>query len=231
MKTKNAFAFLVLICGMAFNASCEVTVTTMPTNGPTTLTVHARTKDGTVPVWVSCFIAIGGPPYPPKGQSISILGKSGDWTAANVSPGYYEVHLQDTNDYMNWTSYAGPVEAETNYTFDFVMPNEGWISGRVELPAREFNRDLGVTAVKQDDASNKPVRFEALCSTNGVFRFWFMLPGIYTLYVNPMVGGSQFPISTDLGSVSNIAVITGQETTNVIIPGKMVVQTNGASGR
>ena len=72
--------------------------------------------------------------------------------------------------------------------------------------------------------------------TNATFRTENPLPpGIYTLQAewikSQEVEGRRSEATLAQGNISNIVVVAGQETTNVFIPVKMVVQTNGASGR
>ena len=66
MKTTRVFLGLVMLCGTAFGTPAP-TITTTPTNGPTTVTVHARTKDGKMPVGVECeaatYFKLGRIPY------------------------------------------------------------------------------------------------------------------------------------------------------------------------
>ncbi len=51
MKTTRIFLGLVMLCGTAFGAAAQ-TITTTPTNGPTTVIVRARTTDGKAAVGV-----------------------------------------------------------------------------------------------------------------------------------------------------------------------------------
>jgi hypothetical protein len=128
MKTTKPLRGLALLFVSAFSAAAQ-TITTAPTNGLTTITVQARTKDGKVPVHVDCVIDQPVPPaftnqfhsWPP-----SVVGTSRDWMATNVPSGIFDVVLLDTND-----DYAKDVHnsarlsigAGTNYTVDFVLSN------------------------------------------------------------------------------------------------------------
>jgi hypothetical protein len=219
---------LVMLCGTAFGSPAPI-ITTTPTNGPTTITVHARTTDGKLPVEVSCTLFRTSWSSSPIALP-SFAGSYGDWVATNVPPGSYRLGLTGTN-YIENPPTLLQVFAGTNYTVDFVLSQGGWISGRVELPARGQNRLLGITAVNENNFSSDPGTFGTLCRTNGTFYFQPMPPGTYTLYVNQMVADVHLHTAAELGSVSNITVIVGQETTNVFIPTKLIIQTNGASGR
>ena len=232
MKTTNLLPVLLLICGMAFNASSQ-TITTTPTNGPTTITVHARTTDGKLPVGVDFTVSpqrMYGPLPSVSRPLPSFVGSNGDWTATNVPPGSYRLGLTGTN-YIENPPTLLQVFAGTNYAVDLVLSQGGWISGRVELPARELKWLLGVTAVNENNLSNDPGTFGTMCRTNGTFFFYSMPPGTYTLYLNRMVADVHLHTAAELGSVSNITVVAGQATTNVFIPIKLTIQTNSTGGR
>ena len=120
------------------------TITATPTNGPTTVTLHARTKDGKLPVNVSSIRVIRSDT--PHSQDftlglLSFVGKDGDWTATNVAPCDYEVVLGNSNyveDGRDFQTFR--VEAGTNYTIEFVLSNGATFKGRV-----------------LDDATGKPI--------------------------------------------------------------------------
>jgi hypothetical protein len=133
MKTSRILLGLVMLCGAAFSAPAE-TITTTPTNGPTTITIHARTTDGKLPVDVICTVVqpvrqIFSGPMP---QPLSLVGKSGDWTVTNVPQGFYAVHLQSSN-YVEDThsSQLISVKAGNNYSIDFVLSRGAKFKGRV----------------------------------------------------------------------------------------------------
>jgi hypothetical protein len=134
MKTTRILLGLVMLCGVAFSAPAQ-TITTTPTDGPTTITIHARTTNGKLPVDVSCTVFTpmlrqqwDGPIPPP----LPVVGKSGDWTAKNVPPGFYAVGLRSSN-YVEDTqsSQLLRVEAGNNYSIDFVLSRGAKFKGRV----------------------------------------------------------------------------------------------------
>ena len=108
-------------------------ITTTPTNGPTTITVHARTTDGKPTAGVDCKLSWAlihsftlTNPLP------SLVGSNGDWTATNVPPEGYGVTLQFTNYPKDQDSHASlRVFAGTNYTVDFVLSRGATFEGRV----------------------------------------------------------------------------------------------------
>jgi hypothetical protein len=133
MKTTRMLLGLVILCGATFSIPAQ-TITTTPTNGPTTITIHARTTDGKLPVDVSCTVV------QPQGQQLvfsmpqplSLIGKSGDWTATNVPPGTYEVFLSPNyaEDIHSIVQFLG-VKAGSNYSIDFVLSRGATFKGRV----------------------------------------------------------------------------------------------------
>lgn len=145
MKTTRIFLGLVMLCGTAFGTPAP-TITTTPTNGLTTVTVHARTTDGKLPVGVDCSVyrpAKNVAVYftqmtPPLFSSVS---KSEEWTFTNVPPGYYGVQLLSKN-YVedSHSSQLFSVGAGTNYSIDFVLSRGATFKGRV-----------------LDDATGKPI--------------------------------------------------------------------------
>ena len=143
MKTTRILLGLAMLCGAAFSAPAQ-TITTTPTNGPTTITIHARTTDGKLPVDVNCTVVTqmmrvmaqhydGTLPHTmSQPQPLSLVGTNGDWTATNVPPGYYGVDLQSSN-YVD-DAHSGQllrVEAGNNYSIDFVSSRGTTFKGRV----------------------------------------------------------------------------------------------------
>jgi hypothetical protein len=129
MKTTRIFLGLCMLCGTAFGTPAPI-ITTTPTNGPTTVTVHARTTDGKLPADVSCTgspmyytISAIGPREP------SFVGSNGDWTATNVTPGDYKVSLRSPNYAEENREFF--VKAGTNYSIDFVLSRGATFKGRV----------------------------------------------------------------------------------------------------
>ena len=126
-----------MLCGTAYGTPAP-TITTTPTNGPTTITVHARTMDGKMPEGVECSFS---PPVPPqRGYDPAFVmprlplffGTNGNWTATNVPPGTHMVGLRTTNYVQDSrASTYLHVEARMNYTVDFVLPNGATFKGRV----------------------------------------------------------------------------------------------------
>ena len=143
MKTTRILLGLVMLCGAAFSAYAQ-TIATTPTNGPTTITIHARTTDGKLPVDVSCKVVQpqGQQARLPLPQPLSLIGKSGDWTATNVPAGNYEVVLRSPNyaeDIHSIVQFLS-VKAGSNYSIDFVLSRGATFKGRV-----------------LDDATGKPI--------------------------------------------------------------------------
>jgi hypothetical protein len=144
---------LVMLCGTAFGTPVP-TITNTPTNGPTTVTVHARTTDGKLPVGVNFSLlepSDTSPLGPPR--YVSFSGTNGDWTATNVRPVDYYVFLRSPNYAEENLSFW--VRAGTNYSINFVLSRGATFKGRV-----------------LDDATGKPIAdqlIDALPSTRGPF--------------------------------------------------------------
>jgi hypothetical protein len=154
MKTTNFLHSLVVLCVATFTSTAQ-TITTTPTNGPTTITVHARTTDGKLPVDVNCTIVEPQGQFLnfPIPQPLALIGKSGDWTATNVPPGNYEVVLRGTNyaEDMHSIIQFLFVKTNTRYSIDFVLSRGATFKGRV-----------------LDDATGKPIANGILfCGTGG----------------------------------------------------------------
>ena len=145
MKATRIYLGLVMLCGTAFGTPAPI-ITATPTNGPTTITVHARTTDGKLPVDVDCTISRPIPsqlaplhasftPKPPP-----FVGESGDWTATDVPPGDYGIDLRSSSYAESSISDHWHVDAGTNYSIDFVLSRGATFKGRV-----------------LDDATGKPI--------------------------------------------------------------------------
>ena len=134
MKTTRFLLGMVVLCGAAFSAFAQ-TITTTPTNGPTTITIHARTMDGKLPVDVRCIVAHTRGQFlsAHMPQPLSPVGKSGDWTATDVPAGTYEVVLRSPNyaEDMHSIVQLLRVEAGSNYSIDFVLSRGATFKGRV----------------------------------------------------------------------------------------------------
>jgi hypothetical protein len=143
MKTKRILFGLVMLCGADLSVLSQ-NITTTPTNGPMTITIHARTTDGKLPADVSCTVVQpqGQRLVFPMPQPLSLVGKSGDWTATNVPSGVYEVVLRSPNYAEDAHSIVQflRVEAGSNYSIDFVLSRGATFKGRV-----------------LDDATGKPI--------------------------------------------------------------------------
>jgi len=147
MKTTRIFLGLVVLCGVVFNADAQK-LTTTSTNGPTTIAIHARTTDGKLPVDVSCTVAEPGRQQGPMPQPLSLIGKSGDWMATNVLPGYYQVLLRSPNYAEDMHSIVQflSVKSGSSYTIDFVLSRGATFKGRV-----------------LDDATGEPIAQAIIC--------------------------------------------------------------------
>ncbi len=320
MKTTRILLGLAMLCGAALSVPAQ-TITTTPTNGPTTITIHARTTDGKLPVDVSCTVVqpVGQIVSGPLPQPLSLVGKSGDWTATNVPARFYGVGLRSSNYVDTFSSQLLRVEAGTNYSIDFVLsrgatfkgrvlddatgkPIEhffvygetshsydvrtdaegryelprvsgaleiqiwprtnyvgqrikmdaaaedrtvsvpdirlkhgGWISGRVERPADMVsNATAEVRLEIQGGLPTNSMVDDVSARNEGTFHTSALPPGTYTLHAEwhlPFTKGGPPQTWRANGSVSNINVIVGCETTNVVIPTKMAIPATDRSGR
>lgn len=146
-----------MLCGTAFGTPAPITTAT-PTNGPTTIAIHARTTDGKLPVGVNCTIIQPLPQVPrgPMPQPLRLVGDSGDWSATNVPPGPYEVYLRSPNYADDSHSIIQFLSVKTNstYSLDFVLSRGATFKGRV-----------------LDDATGKPIANANLyCQPEGSSR-------------------------------------------------------------
>ena len=144
MKLTRILCGWVMLSGVAFSVRAQ-TITTTPTNGLTTIAIHARTTDGKVPPDVSCKVAEPPPQLVTTlrmPQPLPLVGNSGDWMATNVPPGTYEVVLRGSNYAKNIHSIVQflPVNAGYNYSIDFVLSRGATFKGRI-----------------LDDATSKPI--------------------------------------------------------------------------
>lgn len=142
MKTIHNILGMVILFTAASSLRAQ-TITTTPTDGPTTITIHARTKDGKLPVDVTCtaYEQQGQRAVFPIPQPLSFVGKSGDWAATNVPPGVYGVNLRSPNYAEDSHSIAQvAVKVGNNYSIDFVLSRGATFKGRV-----------------LDDATGKPI--------------------------------------------------------------------------
>ncbi len=117
------------------------TIATTPHNGPTTISIHARTTDGNLPVDVNCTIGkmLGQQELITMSPPLSLVGKNGDWTAANVPPEVYEVVLRGSNYTQSVVQFL-PVKSGFNYSIGFVLSRGATFKGRI-----------------LDDATSKPI--------------------------------------------------------------------------
>ena len=109
------------------------TITATPTNGPTTVTLRARTKDGKLPLDANYinFRRVDQPQDLPP-QMLSFVGTGGDWTATKAPPGSYGVVLENTNYVEGERDFQTlSIEAGTNYIIDFVLSNGATFTGRI----------------------------------------------------------------------------------------------------
>ena len=132
MKTTHIFLGLVMLCATAFGSPAPV-ITATPTNGPTTVTVHARTTDGKVPVGEFCSmfaLVIGTNTTARLTKQNTALISERDWTATEIPPGNYAVALFGTNYLENPPTTLRIFEG-TNYTVDVVLSRGATLKGRV----------------------------------------------------------------------------------------------------
>ena len=199
MKIQHLIPILFLAaCGTVFGTPAP-TINTTPTNGPTTVTVHARTTDGKLPVGVECFGTISRGKIvslipleqitPPTFSSIS---KSEEWIFTDVPPDYCYVCLQSSN-YVKDANTCAPLHtfAGTNYTVDFVLSRGSIFNGRV-----------------LDDATGKPISDQPIFAfpgtkypLGGLGEFRTDAEGRYEL---PPVAG---PLELDIVTTNYVAQV------------------------
>ena len=137
MKTAHILLGMVMLCGTAVGTPAPI-ITATPTNGTTTVTIHARTTDGKPTVGVRCNmdqpkkerwapLGIVTPITPP----FSSVSMSGEWTITNVPPGYHEVELLSSNYDDSESVILTPVQAGTNYSIDYVLSRGATFKGRI----------------------------------------------------------------------------------------------------
>ena len=137
-----------------------------------------------------------------------------------------------TNKFGESITSAAAKEGETVTIPDIRLQPGGWISGRVEYPPElKSNADMIVTIKPkiQGDWPTDEVIPYVFRGEGGRFRIRYVPGGVYTLDASVQTNGSWH--SQGVGSVSNITVVAGQDTTNVFIPTKMIVHTNSPRGR
>jgi hypothetical protein len=187
MKTTSILLGVVMLCGAAFSVPAQ-TITTTPTNGPTTITVHARTTNGKLPVDVSCIFF---PPEEtqqeqqgvPMPQPLPLIGKSGDWTATNVPAGFYRVSLQSPNYVDMLRGQPLQIEAGNNYSISFVLSRGAKFKGRV-----------------LDDATGKPIARAVVYGMTG--RIYDIRTDTEGRYVLPHIAG---PLKIEALTTNHVA--------------------------
>lgn len=132
-------AVAALFAAMSLVAPAQ-TITSTATNGPITISIHARTSDGKLPLDAICTVV------EPQGQQaayspppLPLAGSSGDWVATNVPPGYYEIWVRGTNyadDIHNILQFFHATSG-SNYSISFALSRGATFSGRV------FDADTG----------------------------------------------------------------------------------------
>jgi len=143
------------------------------------------------------------------------------------------VGARTTNHVAQTIKLDAAAEGSTVSVPDIRLRPGGWISGRVERPAEvESNTFARVTLEIQGYLQTNSVISDAFSRVDGTFRTDPSPSGTYTLHAEWQRGGKRTTQTWQAtGSVSNINVIVGRDTTNVFIPAKMTIQTNGTGGR
>jgi hypothetical protein len=120
---------------------------------------------------------------------------------------------------------------------DIRLKRGGRISGRAELPAGVESNFIFLTKIKFELQGPLPTNSaidDVLTHNDSTFRTDPLPPGTYTLHAGwREFGAKDVPLQSWLSadSVSNINVIAGQDTTNVVIPTKGIILTNSPVGR
>lgn len=142
-----------------------------------------------------------------------------------------------TNDYVHPDIEMDAAdEGSTVSVPDIRLKHGGWISGRVERPAEVGgNACAWIMLEFQGSWPINTMSNYAQPHDDGTFLTDPLPPGTYTLHArwwqNPFVKDDSPQNLLALGSVSNINVIAGQDTTNVLIPTKLNIQANSTGGR
>lgn len=130
MNALHLLSAWLVMCGVACSLRAQ-TITATPTNGPTTITIRARTTDGRIPENVSCEFGIspGQIGWPPPPQILPPLGTNGDWMVTNVRPDYYYIAVRgpDFADYVQEVL----VKQGASYLVNIVLSRGATFRGRV----------------------------------------------------------------------------------------------------
>ena len=204
LKTIRVLHILVVLCAATFTSTAQ-TITATPTNGPTTITVHARTTDGKLPVDVDCTIS---QPIPSqlaplhasfRSKPPLFVGESGDWTATDVPPGDYGIVLRSSSYAESSISDHWHVDAGTNYSIDFVLSRGATFKGRV-----------------LDDATGKPIERFVLLGMDTVSHYvhtdsegrYRLAHIVGALKIRPMTLTNYVPQMIELGAAAEGSTVS-----------------------
>ena len=244
MKITNPLPGLVLLFAAAFSAAAQ-TITPTPTNGPT---FKGRVLDDAtgkpiadVPIhYAFVFDRDGDHSVPGVRGSDTRTDAEGRYEGRYEPPGgagngHYSIETR-ANNYV-WQAFnvdKADIGKMASIP-DTRLQHGGWISGRAEHPAEAVPDDRAFVKLESQgplpDHSQLPL-VEA--DRDGKFRTPLLPSGTYTLrgqWLARITNGGRVSYRPLVSSISNINVIAGQDTTNVIIPTNNVVYTNRASGR
>ena len=214
MKTTRIFLGLVMLCGTAFGTPAPI-ITTTPTNGPTTITVHARTMDGKLSVDVSCTVVSVSHTSPLEAHlPPSFVGTNGDWTATNVTPWRYEVLLRSPNYAEENREFV--VKAGTNYSINFVLSRGATFKGRV-----------------LDDATGKPIadQYISAYSSTGITPGNIRTDAEGRYELPPVAGTLEIDILTANYVEHVVKLDAGAEDSTVTVPDIRLKRGGWISGR
>ena len=247
MNTKYTIPILVLICGMAFNTSSQ-TITTTPTDG---VTVKGRVLDdatgkpiadaridiadfeltnGTTLKSYMFDAATGrlaGPTPPEHGHRYNIRTDAEGRYGLSDTTGHVIIGIHTTNLVAQSFIMDATKEASLVFIPDIRLQHGGWISGRVEPADTARGVYSFVTLMREGDSRDLPTDRPYRCNLDGTFRTEALSSGSYTLrgYWDYREGLTNNWHGE--GSVSNITVVVGQDTTNIFIPVKKGLSTIG----
>jgi 5-hydroxyisourate hydrolase-like protein (transthyretin family) len=240
MKTKNILPVLVLICGMAFNASSQ-TITTTPTNGPT---FKGRVLDDAtgkpvadVPIryWFE-YESIGtGHGFYETRTDAEGRYEGRYEPKGGTGAGHYTMEIQPTNYAWQVFKVDRADTAKMASIPDARLLRGGWISGLAKHPAEVAPNDYPyIRLYGQGPLPEHTLLPVVEAGRDGKFRTPPLSAGTYALqgqWLARSTNGGRVSVVGLVTGISNIIVIADQETANVVIPTNYIVYTNRASSR
>ncbi|WP_039924282.1 carboxypeptidase regulatory-like domain-containing protein, partial [Treponema sp. JC4] len=132
----------------------------------------------------------------------AVTTSSGNWTINDVLPGVYNAEFHKDGYVLQVLNDINVIGAKVTVTPQiFLKENGGRIYGYVSVTATTNLSGIGVTAIKNDNNSEK--RYYALTASDGSFTFDSVGPGTYT--VSAVYPGYK------TATLSNIVVSVGSE--------------------